>query len=131
MNQLEIKDLTLSFGGITALNKVSITVKRGLEEYTEWVTSKLPALVTVTSDINIPRYPALYNIESACDGSKIRIWNLEDLKIPQEMLGLNASPTMVKEIFEPVRGKQCEVIPGNENEMASGLIGKLKGMNLF
>ena len=29
MNQLEIKDLILNFGGITALNKISITVKRG------------------------------------------------------------------------------------------------------
>ncbi len=107
----------------------SFVIERGLEDCTEWVKLKFPALVTVTSGINRPRYPRLYNIENACDGSRISRWDLNDLKIPQSMLGLNASPTMVKEIFEPDRSRKGEIITGSEKEMAGVLIEKLKDMN--
>ncbi len=108
-----------------------LIVKRGLEECTEWVKIKLPALITVTSAINKPRYPKLFNIEDACSGKHISRWGLNDLKIPQSMLGLNASPTLVKKVFEPERKKKGEFISGSEEEMAGTLIEKLKEMNIL
>jgi electron transfer flavoprotein alpha/beta subunit len=47
------------------------------------------------------------------------------------MLGLGASPTTVKKIFEPDRKMKGEMIPGDEKEMAAALIGKLKEMHVL
>ncbi len=109
----------------------SLIVQRGLEDSTQWVRVKLPALVTVTGRINHPRYPSLYNVADSCDDAKIKTWTAKDLQLPQSMLGLGASPTTVKKIFEPGRKMKGEMIPGNEREMAAALIGKLKEMHVI
>ncbi len=106
-----------------------LIIKRSLEECVEMVRLKLPALVTVTSGLNRPRHAKLYNIDNACDGSMISIWDIKDIKIPKRMLGLNASPTIVKRIFEPKRNKKGEILHGSVKEMAGALIQKLKDMN--
>ncbi len=113
------------------LDNDSLVVKRGLEDSVEWVKLKLPALVTVTSSINQPRYPKLYNVEGACAGDMISSWNLNNLKIPNSMLGHMGSPTMVKAIFEPDRHKKGEIISGNDKDMVCVLVDKLKNMNLI
>ena len=109
----------------------ALIVQRGLEDSTQWVQVKLPALVTVTGRINHPRYPSLYNITDSCDAAKIKTWTAKDLQLPQAMLGLTASPTTVKKIFEPDRKMKGEMIPGDEREMAAALIGKLKEMHVI
>lgn len=108
-----------------------LVIKRSLEDYMEWVSAVMPVLITVTSEINRPRFPFLSRIKSACDGSSITKWDVNDLKIPKSMLGLNASPTVVKRIFNPERAKKGEFIPGNEKEMALKLIENLKNMNVI
>ncbi len=108
-----------------------LVVKRGLENCAEWIKVKMPALITVTSGMNTPRYPKLTKIKSACNGDKIIRWDVTDLKTPESMLGLNASPTVVKEIYEPDRKKRGEAISGNEKEMAGTLIEKFKEMNII
>ncbi len=110
------------------IDKEGALIKRALEDYVEEVRVKLPALVTVLSDINQPRYPSLYNVANACDGSLIKYWSAKDLKVPGSMLGLQASPTGVKKIFEPDRGAQGELIKGDAAQMAKTLIEKLKGL---
>jgi electron transfer flavoprotein alpha/beta subunit len=42
------------------------------------------------------------------------------------MLGLGASPTAVKKIFEPDRSVKGEVFEGSEKEMVSKLIARLR-----
>ena len=108
-----------------------LTVRRTLEDCTQWVRVRTPALITVTAEINRPRYASLYNIETACDGSLIKRWDAGSLNLPASMLGLNASPTGVKKIFEPERSIRGEVITGDDREMVQTLIGKLKNKNLI
>jgi len=115
---------------VTYLEEIHIedgdaVIKRSLEDWSEKVRVRLPALATVLSDVNRPRYPSLYYVENACDGSRIRHWQAEDLKIPEAMLGLSASPTGVNRIFEPERRSGGEMIAGNEKQMVSTLIEKL------
>jgi len=84
----------------------------------------------VLSDINQPRYPSLRNVVNACDGTLIKRWSEKDLKIPGSMLGLQASPTGVKKIFEPDRSAGGEIIKGDEKQMAKTLIDKLKALQV-
>jgi electron transfer flavoprotein beta subunit len=109
----------------------TIAVVRSLEDCSELVRTRLPALVTVTSEINQPRHPSLYNLERACDGSCLMRWTAQDLRIPEAMLGLPASPTGVRRIFEPDHKNKGEVISGDERQMARALIEKLKGMHVL
>jgi electron transfer flavoprotein beta subunit len=43
----------------------SVVVERELEEYSEVVRAKLPAVITVTREINVPRLPTLLQIRAA------------------------------------------------------------------
>jgi electron transfer flavoprotein beta subunit len=117
--------------GLELQKGVTLVVQRGLEDSTQWVQIKLPALVTVTGSINHPRYPSLYHVSDSCDAAKIKTWTAKDLQLPQSMLGLAASPTTVKKIFEPDRKMKGEMIPGDEREMASALISRLKEMHII
>jgi electron transfer flavoprotein beta subunit len=114
-----------------SLEGEDVVVKRHLEDCMEWVRLKPPALITVTSEINRPRYPSLYNVLSSCDGSRMKVWGAKELKVLPEMIGLNASPTGVKRIFEPDRGKKGEFLQGSEKEMAKELIQRLKATNII
>lgn len=108
-----------------------LIVKRSLEEHFEWVKVKLPALVTVTSEINLPRHPSLLNVDLACNGCIITRWGFEDLNLPTAMLGHKGSPTSVRKIFEPDRNRKGVVIKGDEREAAHLLLDKLKDMNVL
>jgi electron transfer flavoprotein beta subunit len=126
----------LNLNQITYAQKITVKgehliVTRALEDCMELVRTKLPALVTVTSAMNKPRYPSLYRLQEACEGNLITTWNTKDLDVPQSRIGLNASPTWVKRIFTPERGKRGEVIPGSEKEMVKILIEKLKALNFI
>jgi electron transfer flavoprotein beta subunit len=127
---LELPQVTYA-EGIEPEAEGSIVVQRGLEEETEWVRVRLPALVTVTSRINHPRYPSLYAVAPACDEGAIKTWTAKDLQLPEAMLGLGASPTTVKKIFAPERAMKGEMIPGDEKEMAAALIARLKEIHVL
>lgn len=106
-----------------------LTVRRGLEDCCEWVRVPLPALVSVNGEINQPRYPSLYNIADACSPNGVILWTAADLKVPEAMLGLRASPTKVKRIFEPERTRHAEILKGEPPLMVTQLIKKLRELH--
>ena len=113
------------------LKDATLTAERSLEDCIEVVQVKLPALVTVTAEINQPRYPSLFNLRDACSGSQITFWHARDLTVPHDMLGLAASPTWVKRIFSPEHEKRGTVFSGTEKEMATALLQKMKELNFI
>jgi electron transfer flavoprotein beta subunit len=111
------------------LKDTTLIAERSLEDGIEVVRVKLPVLVTVTADINQPRYPSLFKLQDACSGSSITTWHARHINVPQDMLGLAASPTWVKKIFTPTHEKRGTVITGTEKEMAAVLLRKLKELH--
>jgi electron transfer flavoprotein beta subunit len=63
-----------------------IVGERAVEDANETIKSKMPALVTVTREINQPRIPSLMMIMKASK-KEIVPWSLADLNIPKEKLG--------------------------------------------
>ncbi len=107
--------------------KKIIVVRRALEDRHEIVESKLPVLITVVREINIPRYPTVPGRLAAAD-LKLPIWNNDVLKLDPKMIGLNGSPTHVRRIFAPVREKG-EIIPGEgefKGQAVETMFNKLK-----
>ncbi|MEZ4769029.1 MAG: electron transfer flavoprotein subunit beta/FixA family protein [Caldilineales bacterium] len=63
-----------------------ITVERQLEEGRETLTASLPAVVSVSKEINDPRYPTFMGIRKASK-AQIPVWSLADLGISADSVG--------------------------------------------
>ena len=119
--------------GITTLTYVSrihrvepepapgvIEVERSLDEGREIVETRLPALLTVVKDINIPRLAAIADVRRAVR-MPIPTWTAADLPgVDPRMLGLEGSPTRVVKIASPPgRALSAEMIPADSADQAA------------
>lgn len=91
----------------------SITVERMLEEGTEVLEARLPAVLAVLKDINQPRYPTPRSIRRA-QHAEIDKWGADHFPdADQTRFGLNGSPTRVKRVESPPeRTVELQVMPG-------------------
>ena len=118
--KLKMNQVT-SVDSILELSDNTITVRRQIDGGDETVRAKLPALLTITSDANTPRPPAIkkllayknaktefdikdYDEEYLSTASekelktRIPVYNHEDIGASPEQCGLKGSPTKVKQI---------------------------------
>lgn len=101
-NQLGIPQLTY-VSKIRAIdfNARTIEVERLLEEGREIVRTRLPALLTVVKDINVPRFPTFRGIRTARK-MEIPVWTPKELpRTDPKYLGLDGSPTKVIKVMSP------------------------------
>jgi electron transfer flavoprotein beta subunit len=75
---------------ITSVRKLSVEgeaviAERALEDASETVKAKMPALVTVTREMNQPRIPSLMMIMKASK-KEIVTWTLADLNVQKEII---------------------------------------------
>jgi electron transfer flavoprotein beta subunit len=76
---------------ITSVGKVTVDgdaviAERSLEDASETVKAKMPALISVTREINQPRIPSLMMIMKASK-KEIVAWSLKDLNVTAEKIG--------------------------------------------
>jgi len=117
----------LSFSQLTLVDqvtdvdpeKVTVTVRRKLEGRKEITLARLPALLTVVREINLPRYPVV-NRRLLAEVAEIPTWTNETLKLPADQIGLKGSPTNVKKIFAPER-KIGEILGDGEKDPAGAV----------
>jgi electron transfer flavoprotein beta subunit len=88
-----------------------VTAERGLEDCSETLKAKLPALVTVTREINEPRIPSLMAIMKASK-KEIVMWKAADLNIPAEKVGETGSAVQVLDVLAPKMERKRTVIKG-------------------
>jgi electron transfer flavoprotein beta subunit len=105
-------------------------VERLIEEGHEVIEASLPALITVTKEINVPRLPSLRGTMKARSAA-IETLGLADLDIEENRVGRNGSPTWVIKIFFPERVKQGEMLEGTPEEQVESLVDKLKGARII
>jgi len=104
---------------------VSIEIKdnyvyasRLLEDSTQKVKVKMPVVITVSKELNKPRYASPINIMKAAK-KQIAVWDHIDLECDPDKIGLKGSATIVTEIFEPERQKiDTIMIAGKPEETA-------------
>lgn len=102
-----------------------IIAERLLEDCIETVECLLPALITVTKEINEPRHPSLKGVLKA-KKAVIPVWKKEDISCEDDKIGLNGSTTQVVKIFTPPVRTERETLSGTPEEMSKKLIEKLK-----
>jgi electron transfer flavoprotein beta subunit len=100
-----------------------LKVKRELEGgWFQWIEMPLPAVLTIQSGINKPRYATLKGIMSAK--------NKPVQKLAAQDLGLDAEALkprqVISRIYVPPKTAQTEFIEGSPKEIAERLVDKLK-----
>lgn len=110
------------------LKEEKVEAKRELEDGYSIIETELPVLLTVTDEINQPRYPSVRGIVDAySDKQTVKVWGVEDLEdINKEKLGLDGSPTQVHNTFVPTHEQKAEILEGAPEEKVQKLVTKLK-----
>ena len=99
-------------------------VKAGLENGYRLVQVKLPAVFTVTRELNTPRTLSFSGIVKARK-KEITHWGINELGVPAESVGLKGSPTIVSRMATKDSRREVEIIAGTREEKAERLIQKL------
>ena len=107
------------------VNDNKVRAERVLEDSFEVVETSLPCLVTVTKDINEPRYPSLRGLLKA-KKEEIPIWDCHNLSVEKKRVGADGSPTQVIKIFTPEPPGKGEILSGEISEVADRLIREIK-----
>jgi electron transfer flavoprotein beta subunit len=83
----------------------TVTIRRDGDVASETITASLPALVSVTDQINEPRYPSFKGIMAA-KKKPVETWSLADLGLDAGLVGLGAAWTKVESFTQrPPRAK--------------------------
>lgn len=73
---------------------------------------KLPALLTVMKDINMPRMPSISGVRQGIN-AEIKILGVEETAADTGKIGLSGSPTQVVKTYTPERNAEAVVIAGD------------------
>lgn len=117
---------------VEKINGKTVIVQRALEDGCERMECPLPALVSVISEINSPRYPRLDLLVNACEEkANIKIWDAADLGVKVQEVGLAGSLTMVVKTFAPKTKREGEIFKGSKQKVVSILIDRLQKRHLI
>jgi electron transfer flavoprotein beta subunit len=123
----------LGIPGITIAKKIdlshdSVKVERVIPDGHEVVEAPLPALITVSNELGLPRYPTMRAIMAA-NRKRPAIWKLSDVGVGPEFL---QSQLQLVDLFVPVQDQTCEFIDGGDaRNMAHTLVRKLREARLL
>jgi electron transfer flavoprotein beta subunit len=96
-------------------------VKADYEHGYRMVKLKLPAVITVTRDLNHPKPLSFSGIIKA-RSKEISEWDHEKLEIPVERVGLKGSPTKVTEMTRLENRRNVKMIEGSLQEKVERLV---------
>lgn len=109
----------------------ALLCRRSLDDCVETVKVKKPVVLTVTSELNEPRYATPLNIMKA--GKKPQfIWSSEDLDCDEARVGQQGSPSTVRKIYEPVHEKgNLHQLEGSIEELAAAFVDLLEEQHII
>ena len=102
--------------------KVHRELEEGMEEVIE---VQLPAVFTIQTGINEPRYVSMMGIRKASQ-KEIKTLDLQSLGLKEEEVGESGSGTKIEKLFPPPVTKETQILEGSPAEMATKLAQILK-----
>jgi electron transfer flavoprotein beta subunit len=104
----------VTFVGSLTIEGGMVRIEREGDTSTEVVQSSLPALVSVTDQINDPRYPSFKGIMAA-KKKPVQTWSLADLGIDPGQVGLAAARSAVDVVTARPPRQKGQVVPDDGN----------------
>jgi electron transfer flavoprotein beta subunit len=111
----------------TGVAKVNRELEGGLEEQVE---VKLPAVFSVQTGINEPRYVSIMGIRKAMQ-KEIKVMTLVDTGLTENDVGPAGSWITIEKMYVPPVEKQAEFLKGSPEEVAGKLAEILKSRGLI
>jgi len=105
---------------------VNRELEGGLEEIVE---VKLPAVLTVQTGINEPRYVSIMGIRKAMK-KEIKVLSLADIGLSENEVGEAGSWIRIERMYIPPVEKQAEFVKGSPEEVAAKIAELLKARGL-
>lgn len=106
-------------------------VKRELEGSLEEVVDvKLPAIISVQTGINEPRYVSIMGIRKAMQ-REIKVLGFADLGLGENEIGEAGSWLKIEKMYVPPVEKQAEFLKGSPDEVATRIAGIIKAKGLI
>lgn len=114
----------------TELKENKVRASRELEGgLLEVLDIDLPAVLTIQTGINEPRYASIMGIAKASK-KEIALKSMGDLGLNENEVGQKGSKTRIDKLSLPVQDKIAELIPGTPEEASEKLSGILKERGL-
>jgi electron transfer flavoprotein beta subunit len=111
----------------TGTAKVNRELEGGLEEQIE---VKLPALFSIQTGINEPRYVSIMGIRKAMQ-KEIQVLSLVDTDLTENDVGPAGSWINIEKVYVPPVEKQAEFLKGTSDEIAAKITEILKSRGLI
>ncbi len=126
---LEIPHVTMVkkielIGGVAKVNR---ELEGGLEEILE---VKLPAVITVQTGINEPRYVSIMGIRKAMQ-REIKVLGLVEIGLDANEVGEAGSWVKIEKMYVPPAEKQAEFLKGSPEEIATKIVEIIKAKGLI
>jgi electron transfer flavoprotein beta subunit len=99
----------VTFASELTVDGGSVTIRRDGDAASETITASLPALVSVTDQINEPRYPSFKGIMAA-KKKPLEEWSLADLGVDASQVGLEAAWTKVESFTQRPPREQGQIV---------------------
>lgn len=119
--------------GVTEIHAETngLVVKQLSDGFQNTYRVSLPALLTVSHGLNVPRHIPLGQLEQAFSTTRVLRWGLKDLKLRPEEVGFSGSATTVLKLYKPPQKRKGEVVSGSSQTLAEHLINKLVSLSIL
>ena len=102
---------------------------RSLEDKVQRVKVKLPAVITVSKEINMPRFP---NVILALRKKPSTVWGCVELECDPTQVGISGSPSVTKRVVAPPkRNTDTKYLTGSDDEVVSSFVDLLEAEHLI
>ncbi|MFX1293479.1 MAG: electron transfer flavoprotein subunit beta/FixA family protein [Promethearchaeota archaeon] len=127
---------TLNIPQITYVTNLAIRDKtvraiRDVDDGYEVIESEMPVLITISKELNSPRYPSIKGIVQSFQKGFINVLTSEDIEIDKSKIGLSGSATQVITVFTPEAKKEGIILQGDPKEIVNNIINQLQKKNLI
>lgn len=99
----------VTFASELSVDGSTVTIRRDGDAASETIVATLPALVSVTDQINEPRYPSFKGIMAA-KKKPVEEWALADLGVDASQVGLDAAWTKVESFTKRPPREQGQIV---------------------
>jgi electron transfer flavoprotein beta subunit len=116
---------------IDLLDNNILKVERIIPDGNQVFEVSLPAVLTVSNEIGLPRLPTGMGIINAVR-KKIPVWSNQDINADVSLIGASAEASNLLSLSLPERERKCEIVSGESpDEVAGNLAGKLRAAGVI
>ena len=126
----------LDWPQVTLATAITVDVQKGITSVSRKIQGghevqevSLPAVISVKTAANEPRFMDFSRKPWAFEEAEVVFWSHKDVDVEQDYIGLEGSPTVVSGLREAdVRDRRREFIQGSPEEIAREIAGRLQGI---